>query len=68
MNFDPIETAKESGFDLLSFMPQDAMLLKELAFYHNDPFDRMLKSQSMANKFPIMTIDSKFDRYDCKLD
>ena len=34
---------------------------------HKDPFDRMLISQSLANGYPIVTDDSKFSAYDCKL-
>ncbi len=40
-------------------------LIKELPFYktHRDPFDRMLIAQSQSTKFPIISIDGKFDLY-----
>jgi len=67
IDFDPIQIAKESGFELLDFSAADAMALKELPFYHKDPFDRMLISQALNRKYKIMTVDSKFKNYDCRL-
>jgi PIN domain nuclease of toxin-antitoxin system len=67
IDFDPIQIAKESGFELLDFSAADAMVLKEMPFHHKDPFDRMLISQAINRKFKIMTVDSKFKSYDCKL-
>ena len=66
-NFNPVELAEKSGFELLDFTAEDALLLKELPFYHKDPFDRMLISQSISNNFPIITDDEKFKFYDCKI-
>ncbi len=67
VNFDPAEMAKESGFELLDFTAADATILKDLTFHHRDPFDRMLISQGVANKMKIMTVDKKFNLYDCRL-
>jgi len=67
IDFNPVALAEESGFEMLSFSAEDALLLKEMPFHHKDPFDRMLIAQSIANKFHIMTYDEKFKRYDCKL-
>lgn len=67
IEFDPIELADQSGFELLDFTAQDAVLLKDLPFHHQDPFDRMLIVQSIANNYPIITDDEKFEPYDCKL-
>ena len=67
VNFDPIEMAEKTGFELLSFTAQDANLLKDMPFHHKDPFDRMLIAQSIANKIHIVSEDSKFRRYDCLL-
>jgi len=67
INFDPVEMAQKSGFELLDFSPQDALPLKEMPFHHKDPFDRMLIAQSISRKYLIMTHDSKFSLYDCKL-
>ena len=67
ISFDPIKMVENSGFELLDFKAKDALLLKEMPFYHRDPFDRMLIAQSIANKYRIMSDDSKFKLYDCKL-
>ncbi|MDX8412768.1 MAG: type II toxin-antitoxin system VapC family toxin [Mariprofundales bacterium] len=67
VNFDPIEIAKQSGFEMLDFSAQDAMQLKGMPFHHKDPFDRMLIAQSPARGFSIMTEDRMLSRYDCKL-
>jgi len=67
VNFDPIEIAERSGFELLDFSAQDAMPLKNMPFHHKDPFDRMLIAQSNARGFFLMADDQKFSLYDCKL-
>jgi len=67
IDFDPVDLAIQSGFELLDFSGNDALLLKELPFHHKDPFDRMLIAQSMVNKYPIMTDDKKIKLYGCKL-
>ncbi len=67
INFDPAAIALETGFQLLDFSAADALLLKTLPFHHKDPFDRMLITQAVTNKYTIMTDDAKFSRYDCKL-
>ena len=65
--FNPIEMVEKSGFELLNFSARDAVLLKEMPFHHKDPFYRMLIAQSMANKYHIMSDDSRFKLYDCRL-
>jgi len=67
INFDPVEIAEQSGFDLLDFSAQDAMRLKNMPFHHKDPFDRMLIAQSNARAFSLMSDDHKLSLYDCKL-
>ncbi len=37
--------------------------LLKLEFYHKDPFDRIIISQSIVEKMPIITIDEKFKLY-----
>jgi len=32
--------------------------------YHNDPFDRVLLSQSLEENMPIISADTKFEQYD----
>ena len=67
IDFDPLALAIESGFEMLDFRGQDALLLKDMPFHHKDPFDRMLIAQGLANNYPIMTNDNKFSLYQCRL-
>ena len=66
-NFNPLEMVEKSGFDMLDFRGEDALILKDLPFHHKDPFDRMLIAQSITKNYPIITDDDKFKCYDCKL-
>jgi len=67
LDFDQLEVARQSGFDLLPFSAEEAAYLKDLPFHHRDPFDRMLISQSIATNYPIMTDDKKFALYECSI-
>jgi PIN domain nuclease of toxin-antitoxin system len=67
IDFDPVDLAQQSGFEHLDFSGKDALLLKTLPFHHQDPFDRMLISQSIVNNFPLMTDDNKFKSYKCQV-
>ena len=67
IDFDPVDLARESSFELLDFSGKDALLLKDLPFHHRDPFDRMLISQSIATKYPLMTDDKKIMLYECRV-
>lgn len=67
INFDPVTLAEETGFALLSFSAEAALLLKGMPFHHKDPFDRMLIAQSLADDFPIMTEDPKIAMYNCRI-
>ena len=67
IDFNPVAKAKESGFALLDFNSEAALLLKEMPFFHKDPFDRMLIAQSIAHNYPIMTEDSKMSLYRCRV-
>jgi PIN domain nuclease of toxin-antitoxin system len=67
IDFNPVALAEESGFALLDFNADAALLLKDMPFHHKDPFDRMLISQSIAYNYPIMTEDSKIKMYECRV-
>ena len=67
INFDPRELALQSGFELLDFTSQAALLLQDLPFHHKDPFDRMLICQSLFHEYPLMTDDKNIAQYDCKI-
>ncbi|KAA0443621.1 MAG: type II toxin-antitoxin system VapC family toxin, partial [Candidatus Thioglobus sp.] len=59
--------ADKVGFKILDLKPADVLALKTMSRHHNDPFDRMLISQSINHGLPILTYDEKFKLYDCKL-
>lgn len=65
IDFDPVEMAKKTGFELLDFTAGDGLLLKDMPFHHKDPFDRMLIAQSLRNDIPVMSNDRKFQLYGC---
>ena len=67
IEFDPFEIAQKMGLEILNFSGADAMVLGKLPLYHKDPFDRMLIAQSLINGLFLMSDDSKFLRYDCKI-
>jgi len=67
VNFDLVEIALASGFELLEFSAQDALPLKDLPLHHRDPFDRMLICQAITRGHHLMTDDPKFTAYGCKL-
>lgn len=67
IDFDPIVTTQEMGFEFLDFSAVDALLLKDLPFHHRDPFDRMLIAQSIAQKTRLMSDNRSFTLYDCNL-
>jgi len=37
--------------------------LTALPFHHRDPFDRLIIAQALAEKLPVISIDSQFDAY-----
>jgi len=67
IDFGPVLMAKESGFALLDFSAEAALLLKDMPFHHKDPFDRMLIAQSITDNYPIMTDDPKIALYNCQV-
>ena len=67
IDFDPVDLAEQSGFELLDFSGRDELLLQAMPFHHKDPFDRMLIAQSITHKCHIMTDDKKFSLYECRL-
>ena len=50
-------------FIILPFDFKHYEVLSQLPFHHQDPFDRMLIAQAIAENIPILTHDSKFDLY-----
>lgn len=58
-----IEAIEQSGFSQLNLEYNHIAYLETLPLLHNDPFDRLLISQSLAEKRILLTVDEKILRY-----
>jgi PIN domain nuclease of toxin-antitoxin system len=58
------EQLKANDIQELSITLNHLMPLVTLPLYHKDPFDRLLISQSIVEKIPIISVDTAFDDYD----
>ncbi len=67
IDFDILAMADEMGLEILDFDALSALGLYSLPFHHRDPFDRMIISQAISNNYLIITKDSKFGYYECRL-
>ena len=63
---DIVRSLHNNGFRLLTIRLNHIYRLDTLALYHNDPFDRMLIAQSLADGFTLVGCDEIFDRYDVR--
>jgi PIN domain nuclease of toxin-antitoxin system len=52
-----------NGFSLLPLHFKHFDHLLSLPFHHNDPFDRLLLAQALAEDFAIITHDKQFSKY-----
>lgn len=57
----------EQGIQLLNIEISHLSQLEKLPFHHNDPFDRIIISQALAEGMSILSKDNKFSLYDIKL-
>ncbi len=53
-------------FKLLNFQLSHIYYLQNLPLIHRDPFDRILASQSIVEKIPLISSDKIFDEYNIK--
>lgn len=65
VSFDLLEAVSETGFEWLAYNEDDAMALRDLPFYHRDPFDRMIVTQALRLSVPVMTDDPKIAACGC---
>ncbi|KAF0192185.1 MAG: PilT domain-containing protein [bacterium] len=54
---------KVNDIKLLNISLEDTYLVSSLPFHHKDPFDRLIISQAITGKLPIISYDSIFDSY-----
>lgn len=65
VNGDLLSGIRDSGFEILDYTGEEAMLLQTLPFHHRDPFDRMIITQAMYRAYYVMTNDAVFSSYPC---
>ena len=56
-------TLEDLVVQMLPFTAEHACRLFDLPLLHNDPFDRQLIAQALAEDIPIVTNDAKFRLY-----
>jgi PIN domain nuclease of toxin-antitoxin system len=56
---------EEMHFQFLSATPQHAAMVDKLELFHNDPFDRLLIAQAIAEPMYLVSNDAKIALYDC---
>jgi PIN domain nuclease of toxin-antitoxin system len=58
---------QQPGMELLPVLAPHGLRLHQLPLHHRDPFDRILISQAIVEKLPLMTADAQFASYDVNL-
>ena len=57
------EQLKINDFTLLPISISHTARVVELPFFHRDPFDRLVISQSLVEGIPVVSSDGLFDQY-----
>lgn len=58
-----IDKLYQNGFEILPILPEHIIKLSTLAYFHRDPFDRIIISQGLTENIPIVSSDEVFDDY-----
>jgi PIN domain nuclease of toxin-antitoxin system len=53
----------DNGFEILPIMPSHAELVRTLAFFHKDPFDRILVAQAIVEGMKLVSPVQELDQY-----
>ena len=64
---DYIEEKRGAGFGIMSVEWTHAVAVAGLPFHHNDPFDRLIIAQGLAERLPIVSGDPAFLKYGVKV-
>ena len=56
----------ENGFIILPISFNHLVIQNKLDYYHRDPFDRLLISQSISENMPLVSKEEVFDKYSIK--
>ena len=59
--------AEKNQIEILQISSEHLMKLSKLPLHHNDPFDRLIISQSIAEKLILISKDTEFAQYQIKL-
>jgi len=57
---------KSNDINILDIKTKHILLLENLPYYHKDPFDRLIISQSINEQIPLLSFDKVFDKYSIK--
>ena len=57
------EAIDGNGFGYLHIEPRHVALLTTMPAHHNDPFDRLLVAQALAERIAVVSGDSQLDAY-----
>lgn len=57
----------QADIDILAIEFEHIQQLTKLPYHHNDPFDRLIISQAIAEDTVILSMDAKFNLYDVKV-
>jgi PIN domain nuclease of toxin-antitoxin system len=60
---DIVAVVEESGFDWINLETRHIAQLEKLPKLHNDPFDRLLVAQAIADGYSLLTVDSELTSY-----
>ncbi|MES3012197.1 MAG: type II toxin-antitoxin system VapC family toxin [Pseudomonadota bacterium] len=58
-----LQAFQDAGYGLLAIRPEHALAVEGLALLHNDPFDRMLVAQALAEPLTLITRDALVASY-----
>lgn len=58
-----LEYFMQSGYRMLPVSPEHAAAVEALPVHHQDPFDRLLVAQSLAEPLRLLTHDTTVARY-----
>jgi PIN domain nuclease of toxin-antitoxin system len=61
------EVIKNMNINILDINTEHLINVAELPFHHKDPFDRLIISQAMIEKLPIISRDNNFPLYNIKI-
>ena len=54
---------QQAGYQFLSVEPEHSALVEQLPSHHQDPFDRLLIAQALAEPMRLLTHDAMVARY-----